>query len=467
MIADTLRPEYLAPCGDGMVVANDYLTSNLLIGPPDGVRAVGSGGRVRSVGGGHDGWWAAAGDDGVVVGRGTRFGEWSGCLVGAATAATTDGARLWAAVGREVHEHDLASGALLASWSVGEVAQLAIDPVHGRLAATCPDDQKVVIIEAAGASRREVTEADGVALSFPRGVGVGPDGSVLVTDTEGRRAVDVDRDQVWRVDRPGFPVGIAGSPEASPLVSVPYEALVGRVDDLPTPLDCDIFYPYALARWLGDVVVTQPATGCVRRLSDGSIIGDGLADPIALVAWHDQLVVAERDRGRIVLFGASGRSSVPIGPGTQPRALAVSSDEDLFVLTQTPAAVVVVTAEGGRARVRQRVPLDGVITPRAMAVDADGRVVVASARSTHRFDPALGREVLGARSSLAPVSLCHLDDGRIVGGVDEGAVVDVDTGAVLIDGLITPRGIMAEGGSLLVAESLAHRVTRRTVRTSS
>lgn len=453
------RAEYLASAGGNLLVANDYATSHLLIGPPDGLEVIDGIDGLHSVGGGLAGWWAAAGDRGVLIGRGRRLGAWKTYVEPPPTAATTDGTHVWLAHEGGITEHVLGSGDPTSGWNTGTVTQLAIDSARDRVLAACPDRHEVLIIDRTSGTIDAIKSSHRRSFRFPRGVAAGADGAALITDTENRRVVNLDRNEQWSTDRPGFPVGVADLGTAPPLVSVPYEAIVGPVDALPPTRHNSMFYPYALALHQGELVASHPASGEVTRLRDGRKLVSHLGDPIALASWRGTLAIAERDCGRVVLLADRGRAEVTIGAATQPRALATTASGELLVLTMTPPQIVVVV-EPHAPHIERRLPLEQISSPRAMAASSDGSVAVAGTDSAvHRIELSSGKTLETIPMAQAPISLCATSAGQVCVGFDSGTISDLATGQELATGLETPRGLLALGARLIVAQSLRHRVT--------
>lgn len=452
--------EYLASA-DGALVASEYVTGVLWSGGPDALRRVAIEGRFCSVGGDGRQWAALAPDRArIIVSDGDRIREGGVLLAATATAVAASARGVWVALPDRVVRLDDA-------WEPAETRPLpgavvlSADATGERLAAACPEEHRVVVLSEGGACV-ELDRVAGRPLRAPRGISFDASGALWISDTENRRIVRVDG--LRSVDlghRPGFPVGITHDRGTLWLAS-PYERLLATAEDAVTgaPRSRSLFYPFAVARFNGGLWTSHPAGSCVLSHADGRRLDD-FADPIALLPWNGRLVVAERDRNRLVLLGSCGERHPVAMPGdAQPRALTESDEGDLWVVTQFPHALVRYTRGGTPERVAS---LEMYGPPRAIAWDRGAPLVAAmGVAACLRLDPVTGALVERIDLRESPVSLATHPGGGALAGLDRlGTILRIVEGrtCTIASGLVTPRGILVESNRLIVAESLSHRLT--------
>jgi sugar lactone lactonase YvrE len=301
-------------------------------------------------------------------------------------------------------------------------------------------------------------------LRFPRGVAFSPGGELWISDTENRRVVSADGSARFDfTNHPGFPVGLTSHQDRL-CVAFPYERLLTSATEAATGQwhGAD-FYPYAIARFEGDLWTSHPASGIVRSQREG-VTHAGLADPIAMVSWRGHLAGAERDRACITCFRrADATRKILLPEGSQPRALAVSPDGVLWIATQTPK-MLFACHDGWRAE--PVCPLAVAGAPRAMAWTAEGIALAASSvNGILWIIQNDGRAINEFPLPEPPVSLAA-DGGAVFAGLERRRVVIGLTRATVTEiagEVITPRGLLPEGGQLHIVESLAHRVRRADV----
>ena len=450
--------EYLAATAEGLI-GTEYLYGSIWslkegCAPyrlPHEGRFVAIGGDGRS--------WAAVdpGNETVVLGTSNSCVVRKGSWARDARSVAAAGDDIWVARDNSLLKVT-ATGLVAQEIAVPGVTAMSCDSLSGLVALACTDNHRVVIIDPIDGHINQLK----LELRFPRGVAFGPDGTLWVSDTEHRRILTADGTVVVDLGhRPGFPVGLAWHNDLLWAAS-PYERTVAPVKSLLGAVreETCCFYPYAAARVEGELWVSHPSSGLVRKQGDNSTVRD-IADPIALANFEGLLAIAERDRGRILLRDPNGyMTSITLTEGSQPRSLTVSNDGELWIATQSPSALFAVSSRGARlVNTLSALGLCGL--PRAIVwVGSALAITTDTTPAVVLIDPVRAKVLATYQMPEPPVSLAAVGE-TILAGLDRaGTIVAVADGitAPIATGLVTPRGIVADRDGIVVVESLAHRI---------
>ena len=197
-------------------------------------------------------------------------------------------------------------------------------------------------------------------MNGPNGVAVDPEGHVFVVDTFNQRLQEFDAGGAFISESPGPAPGFYG----------PRDAALDATNAV-----------YVLDQGHARVV-RLPVTG--DATSFGSLgAGPGqLNEPTGIAVAGELVYVADKGNTRIAVFGTDGQYVRSIAvpewspPGGYPD-VAVSAD-GRFLLASSPATaeVLVFTIDGARAGSLKTTAPDVLTSPGAMAIQADGRVLV-------------------------------------------------------------------------------------------
>lgn len=289
------------------------------------------------------------------------------------------------------------------------------------------------------------------ALRFPGGVLALPNGDVLVSDTGHDQLVVLGSDLTTERARIGS--GARGTADGG----------AGEAQ-FSAPLGTVLLPPEAAALAGYDVVVADSVSHRLRgvRLADGQVttLATGLRTPWDVAWFEGEVVIAMAGRHQLWAFDVMGRETRPLagtgqeglvdGPAarswfSQPSGLSVSADgARLWVADAESSAVRLVTRTETGLQVRTVVG-QGLFEFGHTDGPAD------DARLQH------------------PLGVAALPDGSVaVADTYNGAVRRYDPVAhevtTLAEGLAEPAALALARGTLVVAESAGHAVTRLDVR---
>ena len=457
--AQTPFSEHLA-CAGNKIVTNDYVTGCLWSGLPKGLQKLPIDGQYTCVGGDGE-YWAALDsvNSQIVVGYRDDYSirkcKWASHGVGITTGRNC----IWLSLPESILQISLTCDEVLDNLKIRGGTVIATDVERDYLAVACTEFHRVIRVDKKSNNFKQIDSFKGRRFRFPRGLTYASDGSLWIADTENRMVVSEDRSFDF-TRHPGFPVGL-GNYNNKIYVAFPYERIIASLEEAEAiePETNPPFYPYSIARFNGELWLSYPASGIVQSCQNGTTY-DELADPIAIISWREQLAVAERDRSCVTCFQANGANwKIMLPEGSQPRALSVSPDGVLWVITQTPKMLFACRSN----YVAEMICLpefDGV--PRAIAWTNKG-IALASNRekAVLWIDDNDGRIINKTPLPESPVSLSS-DGESVLAGFDRiGAVFRINHSEAeqVANNVITPRGLLLEGNHLYIVESLAHRVT--------
>jgi sugar lactone lactonase YvrE len=237
---------------------------------------------------------------------------------------------------------------------------------------------------------------------------------------------------------------------------------------------CTSCAPWRLLQAVGVLLAAGPAAAQIQLVESDRL---DLAYPAYVEPWAvacgplGQLYLSDLGRGTVLRLDARGRILFEFGspstqPGLQPLDIEVTGFQ-VYVLDAVANALLRFSDRGSYLDVLQSFQSRGIETPRAVAVDASGRVLLANPAwhavrligETQQTETLVGGFGARAGDLTAPAGVAFAPDGSFYVSDSRGAHIQRFSGvgnyeATLTEGLREPRGLaVGTRGELYAADA--------------